>query len=69
MPAKKSEPIITHLEIYVLAINAIDAQINVWRQRCEGLPEDYFSKATEQLMLKRDALKELYRIEAGTEFV
>ena len=68
MAKKRPEPIITHTEIYALAIRTIDEDIKTWRQRCEGLPEEYFDRATEQLRAKRDVVKELYRIETGTEY-
>lgn len=68
MAKKRPEPIITHAEILCLAIRTIDAEICTWRQRCEGLPEEYFDNATANLREKREALKQLYLIEVGNEY-
>lgn len=67
--AKKNNPTITHTEVICFAIRAIDADMETWRQRCEGLPEDYFERATEQLRIKLEALKQMYLYETGTEYV
>ena len=71
--AKKTTPVITHTEILVRAIKSIEAEIDEWRERCNGLPKDeaiaYFNAATEELQEKRAALKSMYLIENGTYFV
>ena len=70
--AKKNTPIITHTEILNRAIRDIEGEISGWAIRCEALPprqrEEMFSKSTETLMTKLEALKEMYRIETGTEY-
>ena len=70
---KKVTPIITHTEIIALAIRSIEADIEEWHIKCECFPEDQveamFTKATAELREKLDALKTLYRIETGTDFV
>ena len=70
---KKTTPIITHTEIYARAIRTIEAEIDEWRRRCEGFPqeerEQMFRAATEELRIKLAALKEMYGIEAGVEYV
>lgn len=71
--AKKTTPIITHTEILALAIRSIEGDIEERQTLCEGLPEDIraemFNKSTVELREKLDALKTLYRIETGAEFV
>lgn len=70
--AKKSTPIITHTEILNRAIGSITAEIADWYTKCESLPQpirdETIQKATEPLQEKLDALKELYRIETGTDY-
>ena len=70
--AKKTTPIITHTEIYVRAIRTIEAEIDEWRRRCAGFPQEerdkMFNAATETLMRKLDALLEMYRIETGADY-
>ena len=68
MARKKADPIIIHVEILCLPIRAIDDDIYAWRKRCEGLPEEQFEKCTQSLVVKRDALKEMYRIECGMDY-
>ncbi len=68
--AKKSNPVITHTEIINLAITALDAKIEEWRDKCIDTPAGYemFCVATEELRTKRQALKQLYMFETGTEY-
>lgn len=68
MARKNAPPVITHVEILCLAIRAIDAEIGVWRKRCEGLPDDAFDRSVAHLLEKRDALKSMYRMETGTDY-
>lgn len=72
MAKKKAEPIITHTEILARAIRSIDADINVWRERFVGLPEEIVKEklavCTDELVTKRDALKTLYHMETGVEY-
>ena len=71
--AKKTTPIITHTEILNRAIRSIEVEIDDWYEKCEGLPQDQkesmVAMATEDLRAKLDALKTMYRIETGTDFV
>jgi hypothetical protein len=73
MAKRKSEPVITHTEIYSRAISTILSEIKSWEDRCEGFPqeqkEDMVSRATAHLLPKLDALKEMYRFECGDEYV
>lgn len=69
--AKKTTPIITHTEILNRAIYSVEEEIANWHNKCEGLPQEQkdkmFDYATKELQDKLDALKEMYRIETGTE--
>ena len=73
MARKNTEPVITHTEIYSLAIRSLQGDIDVWKKRCDKLPEpeatQTFEAATSALTVKLNALKELYRIEAGSEYI
>ena len=68
--AKKSNPVITHTEIINLAITAVDARIAEWRDKCPDTPAGFamFHTATQELQTKRQALKQLYMFETGTEY-
>lgn len=71
--ANKTTPIITHTEILNRAIHSIENEIGEWRSKCEGLPQDMreqmFNASTKELAVKLTALKSLYLIETGTEYV
>lgn len=71
--AKKTIPIITYAEILTRAIRTVEADIEEWHGKCECFPENQveamFTKATAELREKLDALKTMYRIETGTDFV
>ena len=71
--ANKTTPIITHTEIITRAIHSIEEEIGKWRSQCEGLPQDMreqmFTASTKDLAVKLTALKSLYLIETGTEYV
>lgn len=68
----KTKPIITHTEIYARAIRTIEAEIDEWRRRCVGFPQEerdaLFNASTEELRSKLAALKEMYRFETGVEY-
>ena len=68
---KKATPIITHTEILCYAIRNIEAEIEDMRQRCEGKPgaEEFLASTTERLTPKLEALREMYRMETGVEYV
>ena len=69
----KNHPSITHTEIISRAIQSINAEIDEWRERCKGLSKEqadtYFEATTKELREKLDALKTLYRIETGKDFI
>lgn len=68
MACKNAAPAITHVEILCLAFRAIDAEIEVWRERCENLPHGTFYKSVAPLLKKRQALKSMYYVETGTDY-
>ena len=63
-------PTITHAETLSLAIGKLEAEINYWREQTAGDPETV--KAAAVIVAphyrKIEALKQLYRIETGTEY-
>ena len=68
---KKNQPAITHTEIICYAIRHLETEANNMKKRCEGKPElneslEYFLA---QQAPKLEALKELYRIETGVEYI
>ena len=69
----KTKPIITHTEIYVRAIRTIEAEIDEFRRRCSGFPQEegekMFQAATKDLRIKLEALKAMYIYETGAEYV
>lgn len=73
MAKKTTKPIITHTEILALAIRSIEGDIEERLALCEGLPEDIqaemLNKSTVELRAKMEALKTLYSIETGADFV
>lgn len=70
MAKKNNPPIITYTEILARAIQSIGQEIESWRNRCKGLPDGdrILAAATEDLEAKLDAVKELYRIETGSDY-
>ena len=71
--AKNNERI-THTQILCYAIRCIEDEIDEMKKRCAGRMEepmvkqicdDYIAQRTPKL----DALKEMYRIETGVEYV
>lgn len=64
---------ITHTEILVLAISALDAKIAEVNQLLGNAPspqmEGMVAKAREPLTGKREALMQLYKIETGEDYV
>lgn len=71
--AKKTTPIITHVEIINRAIHNINMEIADWHAKCEGLlqpqKDEMIEYATRDLRSKLEALKEMYRFETGTEYI
>lgn len=70
--AKKPTPIITHTEILNRAIHSIKAEIADWQCKCQAFPQEqqdaFLAQATGDLRAKLEALKEMYRIETGTDY-
>ena len=70
---QKTTPIITHTEILSRAIRTVEADIDEWRRQCAGFPQEerdaLFNASTKELRGKLDALKQMYLIETGTEYV
>ena len=78
--AKKNTPIITHTEILVRAIRSIEDEIERWQcgpsnlgpAADEGFADtvrEMVEASTAPLIKKLEALKEMYRIETGTDYV
>ena len=71
--AKKNNPIITHTEILARAIRSVEEEIAEWHSKCAGFPpeqrEAMIDASTEQLRSKLEALKQMYFIETGNEYV
>lgn len=66
----KEKPIITHTEILCLAIRHLENETNRQRKYYSGIPEcrPLLENLLEESTSKLKALKELYRIETGTEY-
>lgn len=70
MARKTVKPVITHTEILCRAIRNIEDEIRTQTNymggipECEALLQDYINEHTPKL----DALKEMYRIETGTDY-
>lgn len=68
--AKKTTPIITHVEILCHAIHNIENEIRNQKAYMDGIPEceamlrAYVDERTPKL----EALKQMYRIETGTDY-
>lgn len=68
--AKKNSPIITHVEILCNAIRNIEREIRDQKAFMDGIPQceamlaSYIAERTPKL----EALKEMYRIETGTDY-
>ena len=72
--AKKAEPIITYKEILCLAIGKLEDNINYYREKAVRIPENDPIQKTISCMIepmekKQDALKQLYQIETGAEYI
>lgn len=66
--AKKPTPIITHTEILCRAIRNIEDEIRNQQNHMGGIPEceSILHAFVEEHTTKLEALKEMYRIETGT---
>lgn len=78
--AKKTTPIITHAEILVRAIRSFQDEIEELQKKpsylgpgadeeFKAMTMDMVKSLAAPLLQKLEALKELYRIETGTEYV
>lgn len=67
---KQHKPIITHTEILCLAIRSLENELDK-TQFYGDFPEGkaFKDKTVNELTPKLEALKEMYRIETGTEYV
>lgn len=59
---------ITHTEILVLAINALDAKIAKYSTKFGPEADALCAKIIAPLQEKRETLKQLYMIETGAEY-
>ena len=62
---------ITQTEIICLAIKALDTQINEWNKKFADAGDEgikFVMKMTADMRAKREALKQLYLIQTGTEY-
>lgn len=69
--AKKTTPIITHTQTLHYAIRHLEDGIEEMKKRCEGKPggEEFLKMHLAQFGPQLDALKEMYRIETGVEYI
>lgn len=73
----KNTPIITHTEILCLATEAIKSQLQEWGDRLEkvkgtdmeGMVAEMHDANVARLAPKLQALKELYKIETGADYI
>lgn len=67
----KNKPIITHTRVLCYAILYLQSQIDDMKKKCEGTPGcDVLLKGfMDTHAPELDALKEMYRIETGVEYV
>lgn len=68
--AKKPTPIITHTEILCRAIRSIEEEIRNQQNYMGGIPEcaEMLHAFVDERTPKLEALKEMYRIETGTDY-
>ena len=70
MARKNNTPAITHTEIYCYAIRELTREIDDWEKKTEGHPElrNNIDQVNAPLIAKREALREMYRLETGVEY-
>ena len=68
---KKATPIITHTEILCYAIRCLQKEVDDMTAYCEGIESkaEYLAFFLAERTQKLEALKEMYRMETGTEYV
>ena len=71
MARKNPTPIITHTEILCYAIRCLKKEVDDMIDYCEGIPTkaEYLELFLAERTPKLEALKELYRMETGTEYM
>lgn len=75
--AKKDKPIITHTEILCLAIESLENTIRGWDENVEKGKDEATRKmliemreqTVARLTPKLEALKSMYKIETGTDYI
>lgn len=67
---KKTTPVITHVEILSRAIRSIEDEIRNQKEVMGDIPEcqDMLAAYIAEREPKLEALKEMYRIETGTDY-
>ena len=67
---KKTTPVITHVEILSRAIRSIEEEIRAQEEAMGDNPqfEDMLAAFVAEREPKLEALKEMYRIETGTDY-
>ncbi len=70
MPKKNQTPVITHVEILSLAIAQLERRVDEWRPMVAGMEgaEALLETCCHDDLRKIEALKEMYRIETGTDY-
>lgn len=66
MAKKRPTPLLTHTEILCMAIRCCEHAIATWDDR--GISPEHRDFMTAEIREKLEILKELYRIETGTEY-
>ena len=68
--ANKKQPVITHVEILCRAIRSVEEELKSKTAFMGGIPEceTALSVFVNEQRQKLDALKEMYRIETGTNY-
>ncbi len=68
---KKTGPVITHTQTLCYAIRHLENEIESMRSRCEGKPgaEELLKMHIAQFGPQLEALKQMYQIETGVEYV
>lgn len=68
--ATKEKPVITHTEILCRAIRNIEDEIKTQKSFMSGMPEceAMLTAYVNERISKLEALKEMYRIETGTNY-
>ena len=72
--AKKAEPVITYTEILCRAIRSVELELSKYHANMNALPADHplrndISNMMMPLQKKLNAMKQLYEIETGVEYI